>query len=207
MKNIMYSLLRENLEIAAAYRKVCESTVKDNKSKKRICEGAGAGYDIEFEGLKIGNVTKIEPLEDGDYRFEAEILPCSCKVSANSYYDCYLHEEYLDIDGGKIYGEIGIWGNPEDYEDEINREIRGKMDVTVSYGAGYIHSFLPKDGKMTFDYVRTSKDSYLGLTKIEIDSKQVAEAINYGYEHCYDEDGVDMEIDDEETDVEAVEEE
>lgn len=71
-------------------------------------EGAGAGYTVRIDGLKLGKVKSVEEVNDKDggvfYEFTAEIVPGEYRVSANDYYDQYCEDESVRIDGGVVKG-------------------------------------------------------------------------------------------------------
>lgn len=190
--------------------------MKKTSNKRLMKEGAGAGYDISFDGLRIDKVLSFKKSnevsrykEEVEYDFVASLKPGNVDVECSDYYNQIIPSPYYDdaeydfhIDGGKVYGTFGVWlgsgGNEEDAVQEMLDEIQGYElgKTSVMYGAGWVHSDLPDDGHMEF----SDQDNHLRceyvengtlpayIEKIEIDSIQIATAINDGFKDSGDED-------------------
>jgi hypothetical protein len=98
--------------------------------KKLVKEGAGAGYDVGISELKIGKVTEVKELEDGDYAFTATITPGFYEISASDYYNDFFWEEHefggtpeAKIDGGVIHGTICPWEDTDDPERWVSYQV------------------------------------------------------------------------------------
>lgn len=122
--------------------------LKMNEStKKLVKEGAGAGYDIIINDVKIDKVLKFEESDykseysrEKWYRYEASIKPGIHEIEANTYYDALTSEDdnQVTIESGTIYGEVGIWEDPDDertLEEKIREEIEGSaITISTMYG-------------------------------------------------------------------------
>lgn len=161
------------------YNSIMESV--SNQVKKVLNEGAGAGYDVAFEGLSLTNVqiigTDIRNNEDV-YKFTADIKPCIlrkwsaigyyCGVDSDGVYNEAGHQ-ILDygsddkrVTGGNVTGYIYIDdveyynADHEDTEEAGLEYINDHCDdfnIKVSYGAGWVHANLPNP--IVFENVET----------------------------------------------------
>ena len=169
---------------------------KDSKAKWKfdnnnglVTEGAGAGYDITVKGIEIDNIIDVK-IGDGKGSFAlftATIKPGVVTVTAEGYYDTFCHDEYVKVEGGKIYGtvyDIEYFNSVEDATDFVNDQLMNgtKLEITASYGAGYIHSYLPENGDIWFKDVDCSTD-YYDVDSVELKSPEMSDAVNIGYDN------------------------
>lgn len=194
----------EKLEVAArfsngevAYKKVEEKSETDGKlNEARLREGPGAGYDIEFLGIKVTNV-KIDEIRLDDYNcqyveFEADIVPgeydwnaegYDWRVDGNSrFFDQREFYETAEISGGKVTGSCQngyqAWGDPNAAWtiDEFVKEIEGESyDLGIMYGGGWAHSDITSPFEMEDKYGIDQSDersgyknSYISTASIEL---------------------------------------
>ena len=155
-------------------------------------EGAGAGYTVKIEDLKLGKVKSVEETSDEGgnsfYEFTAEIVPGEYKVSASDYYNQYCEDEPVRIDGGTIKGWIDASG--DDYENEVRRAVENQeIDLSFDYGWGWVHVYLPEDGKIHAEKVDLEDGLYYSVVDMQLDSKELAQAVNDGYRRSGEEDG------------------
>ncbi len=174
--------------------------------------GAGAGYNVHIKGLKLGKILKKEYVTgeksyDSYWKIKMSIAPGECEIGAEDYYNDFffrVHEIGIDptavIDGGFAYIEYGaIYDDKEKDLDEISRNLEDReIDISFMYGSGWIHSDLC--GKIEVgerDLSIDSKEVYFSISKIEIDSDSLADAVNSGYREatCFAEEKHDDEED------------
>ena len=175
---------------------------------KLVKEGGGAGYTITIDGLRVDKSTieitniKQNEKDDGEYliEFTANITPGEYVASAEGYDMTYLpHSGNPDgmvwIDAGRIFGSMVFFTNrgieDEDIENSVKEDLADEFDVETMYGRGWTHCYLPKDGKITLD-VAIDAD-YAAIDKIELDSEDMAQSINFGYDNQMSDDYADDE--------------
>ena len=158
--------------------------------KKLVKEGAGAAYTVTIKDAKLGDV-RVEKNGDGDWEFEADIVPGVYQIEASDYYNLFCPIDY-DL-GGEEWAEVkgkvkGVcWWYDEDYE--VGRQIRGvKQDISFMYGHGWVHANLPEDGHIVSDHMESDGHDTWQIESIELDAPQLAECVNYCHEHFLDED-------------------
>lgn len=161
-----------------------------NEKRKLFNEGPGAAYTVTIKNVKLGEV-RVEKNGDGDWEFEADIVPDTYKIEASDYYNLFCPMDY-DL-GGEEWAEVkgkvkGVcWWYDEDYE--VERQIRGvKQDISFMYGHGWIHADLPKDGHIVSDHMECDGHDTWEIQSIELNSPELAECVNYCHEHFLDED-------------------
>lgn len=192
----------ENLLIRQIGSSTSEST------RKLVKEGAGAGYEIEIKDVEIDKVIKFEESDykseyssEKWYKYEATIKPGEYEIDASTHYDSLVHDydNNVVIESGTIYGEIGIWEDEDDersLEEKIREEIEGnKHTIKTMYGAGWLHAYLPKDGNIEFDKITdyTPSDCLYTIEKFKFKSTDMANVINYNYDHIGEDDDNDAE--------------
>ena len=178
---------------------------KDSKAKGKfdknnglVTEGAGAGYDITVKGIEIDNIIDVK-IGDGKGSFAlftASIKPGVVTVTAEGYYDTFCYDEYVKVEGGKIYGtvyDIEYFKSVEDAADFVNDQLMNgtKLEITASYGAGYVHSYLPENGDIWFKDVNCSTD-YYDVDSVELKSPEMSDAVNIGYDNLGSDEEQDM---------------
>ena len=57
-----------------------------------------------------------------------------------------------------------------------------KLEITASYSAGYVHSYLPENGDIWFKDVDCSTD-YYDVDSVELNSPEMSDAVNIGYDN------------------------
>lgn len=198
-----------SIDVASA--KLAIRDLKMNESTKKLTnEGPGAGYDIVIKDVKIDKVIKFEESDykseyssEKYYKYEASIKPGIYEIEANTYYDPLTSEDdnQVTFESGTIYGEVGIWNDPDD-ERTLEEKIRGEIEgytITIStmYGGGWMHVYLPKGGNIEFDNVKFTPNSYsFTIDEFKFKSKEMATVINWNYDHIgeeEDDDDVDPE--------------
>ena len=131
--------------------------------KKLIKSGPGAGYDITVKGIELDN-RNFKILKDEidekyglrDVTVEVPVKPCVAEYwSAEAYYDAIdSKHEFFDssedskIEGGKavlFFTDINV-DEGETIEDAIDRFMPSELNLTMTYGGGWIHANLPEDG-------------------------------------------------------------
>ena len=165
---------------------------RKNGDVSYLNEGAGAGYTVKIKDLKLGKVKSVEETSDEGrnsfYEFTAEIVPGECKVSASDYYNQYCEDEPVRIDGGTVKGWIDASG--DDYENEVRRAVENQeIDLSFDYGWGWVHVYLPEDGKIHAEKIDLDKDIYYSVVNMQLDSKELAQAVNDGYRRSREDDG------------------
>lgn len=180
--------------------------IRNESTRKLVKEGAGAGYEIEIKDVEIDKVIKFEESDykseyssEKWYKYEATIKPGEYEIDASTYYDSLVHDydNNVVIESGTIYGEIGIWEDEDDersLEEKIREEIEGnKHTIKTMYGAGWLHAYLPKDGNIEFDKITdyTPSDCLYTIEKFKFKSPDMANVINYNYDHIGEDDDND----------------
>ena len=183
-----------------------------NNDRRMFNEGAGAGYTVTIKDLKLGKVldkklVKGKSSYDDYYECKVEVLPCECEIGAESYYDDFFWEihEYTDeeptanIDGGVATIEYlpDSYTNADDaendpekkdiFEREIDRNLENlELDISFMYGAGWIHSNLPREKMELTDVDVDNKYMDIAITKLELNAPDLADAVNAGYQSTFD---------------------
>lgn len=204
-KNYIYALLDEKEEKddfvdSLNFNEETVSKMTESKARK-LNEGPGAGYTIEFLDLKLKDVKITDIFMDGNEvecaEFEAEVEPGTYHWRAEGYdWEVEPYDQSYDtltIKSGKLYGycENGeqAWYNDsakwtkEDYIDEIKS---CEYDVGIIYSGGYIHSDIPDHFEMKDKYPidisekrdRYSQNALIDHAVFEIDSYWVNNAIH-----------------------------
>lgn len=161
-----------------------------DEKKKLFKEGPGAAYTVTIKDAKLGNV-RAEKNGDGDWEFEADIVPDVYQIEASDYYNLFCPMDYDD--GGEEWAEVkgkvkGVcWWYDEDYE--VEKQISGtKQDLSFMYGHGWIHANLPEDGHIMSDHMECDGHDTWEIQSIELESPELADCVNYCHEHFLDED-------------------
>ena len=195
----------ENAPVIAIWENE-ENTMKtrfnENKSGKLVKEGAGAGYDVEIKGLKLGEIldkklVKGKQAYDDYYVCQVEILPCECEIGAEDYYNDFFWQEHefgetptAKIDGGVATIEYSTNSMEEDAaEEELRSEVANReLDISFSYSWGWTHSDLPRENMKFTDVDVNEKAFYGSITKLELMAPDLADAVNSGYASLFDRD-------------------
>ena len=160
------------------------------EESKLVKEGAGAGYDVGISDLKIGKVTEVKELEDGDYSFTATITPGFYEISASDYYNDFFWQEHefgdtpeAKIDGGVIHGTISTWEDTDDPEEWVRYQVEGStLNISFMYGGGWSHANLPEDGQLYIDeHIEINPEPYFSVDDIQLDAIDLVQAVNAGY--------------------------
>ena len=173
-----------------------------SESRKLVKEGAGAGYDVKINGLKLGGIlekklVKGKQAYDDYYVCQVEILPCECEIGAEDYYNDFFWQEHefgetptAKIDGGVATIEYSTNSyDEEEAEDELRREISHReLDISFSYSWGWTHSDLPREDMEFTDVDVNEKAFYGSITKLELIAPDLADAVNSGYASIFDRD-------------------
>ena len=197
--------IRTNAPVIAIWENE-ENTMKtrfnENKSGKLVKEGAGAGYDVEIKGLKLGEIldkklVKGKQAYDDYYVCQVEILPCECEIGAEDYYNDFFWQEHefgetptAKIDGGVATIEYSTNSMEEDAaEEELRSEVANReLDISFSYSWGWTHSDLPRENMKFTDVDVNEKAFYGSITKLELMAPDLADAVNSGYASLFDRD-------------------
>ena len=183
---------------------------------KTLNEGAGAGYDVTFEGLNV-NTIKVGKydLKDNDriVRFTATLGKSIVEwkaigyydgiTSDGVYYDDHLVEEFDDlqktVEGGQLSGYVYLddvengkpsWDSGEVDKDDVYNFIKEWLtdfSFTTMYGAGWVHANL--QNPMVFEdieIVDNYSSIYVFIDTIEIDAPEIAEIINWFFANYLD---------------------
>ena len=193
-------------------KKLLHKSIMESVSKslgKTLNEGAGAGYDVTFEGLNV-NTIKVGKydLKDNDriVRFTATLGKSIVEwkaigyydgiTSDGVYYDDHLVEEFDDlqktVEGGQLSGYVYLddvengkpsWDSSEvDKDDVYNfiKELLTDFSFTTMYGGGWVHANL--QNPMVFEDIEIEDNyssTYVFIDTIEIDALEIAETINW----------------------------
>lgn len=180
---------------------------------KKVNEGAGSAYDVTLAGLKIDkNSIKII---GGDAPFgntnnmvafwEANVLPCVVdEWKAIGYYggmtsdgdDMYEYtDEDKEVNGGLLRGvvhlkdvEESMKSDPHDEKvvvDYLKEYMNEIVDITYSFGGGWIHVNLDDNFKLGYDldYKNLKDFKYDMLVKRGSYSERLSEIGNVGDEY------------------------
>ena len=163
------------------------------ESKNLVNEGAGAGYEITVEDIEIDKVLSVKMGdEEGSWaEFEATIKPCNVVVSAEGYYDVFCKDEHVKIEGGTIKGTvfdtIDYFKSEEDALEYAKSDLEGSLiDIKTMYGRGWVHSYLPEDGDITFTGEMEATYCHT-IDKINIQSQEMSDIVNSGYDFSQEE--------------------
>lgn len=188
-------LIRSELEHLASYDDDYEGDDHYAESKKLVKEGAGAGYDVKINGLKLGKIlekklVKGKQAYDDYYVCQVEILPCECEIGAEDYYNDFFWREHefgetptAKIDGGVVTIEYSTNSMEEDAaEEELRNEVSNReLDISFSYSWGWTHSDLPRENMKFTDVDVNEKAFYGSITQLELIAPDLADAVNSGY--------------------------
>ena len=197
-------------------RELLEMNVGDSvpmmseESKKLVKEGAGAGYTVTIKGLGFGKIlskkiTDVEGDPFGCYECKVEILPGEYEIGAEDYYNDFFWQEHefgetprAQIDGGVatvVYSKQ--WEDDEQSEEDLRNEVENQeLDISFSYGHGWVHVDLPRE-KIVADHIDVKTSGYYaGILDIELNAPDLADAVNCGYKSIddYDEEDEDEEL-------------
>ena len=180
-----------------AYKAYDESVKSD---KKRLQEGAGAGYSIIFKGIELENIKVTESDEnvgDKNFHFEADIKPQKYDWSAEGYdwnTGTDWAGEFAKVEvSGKVSGAYyyydynGYDFDAKDAEQEIAKE---KFDLgDLHYSGGWSHVDVPEhfvlDEDVDLSDERSGyKEAFVQYAELDIDADIVnafIEDIMYNY--------------------------
>lgn len=200
-------------------KKLLHKSIMESVSKslgKTLNEGAGAGYDVTFEGLNV-NTIKVGnyDLKDNDriVRFTATLGKSIVEwkaigyydgvTSDGVYYDDHLVEEFDDlqktVEGGQLSGYVYLddvengkpsWDSSEVDKDDVYNFIKEWLtdfSFTTMYGAGWSHVNL--QNPMVFEDIEIEDNYssiYVFIDTIEIDAPEIAETINWYFANYLD---------------------
>lgn len=198
----------------ALYENIMTAVAKE--VKKALNEGAGAGYDITFEGLKVKTIRvgKSEVVDkDRIVRFEATLDKSLVDWKAEGYYEGvtsdgiyyndYLAEEFDDeqktVLGGKISGWVYFenvadskptWDSSKVTKIDVQNYIKDwltKFSFTTMYGAGWMHVYL--SDPMIFENIEIEDrygSTYVYIDTIEINAPEITKTINWYFKNYLD---------------------
>lgn len=200
-------------------KKLLHKSIMESLSKtlgKTLNEGAGAGYDVTFEGLNVNTIKvgKYE-LKDNDriVRFTATLGKSIVEWKAIGYYDGvtsdgvyyndHLAEEFDDlqktVEGGTLSGYVYLddvenrkpsWDSSKVDKKDVYNFIKSWLtdfSFTTMYGAGWIHANLPDP--MIFENIEIEDNyssTYVFIDTIEINAPEIAETINWYFANYLD---------------------
>ena len=190
----------ETMDEAETIAEMCGDAMKNKPFL--VSEGAGAGYDVEIKGLKLGEIldkklVKGKQAYDDYYVCQVEILPCECEIGAEDYYNDFFWQEHefgdtptAKIDGGVATIEYSTNSMEEDAaEEELRSEVSNReLDISFSYSWGWTHSDLPRENMKFTDVDVNEKAFYGSITKLELMAPDLADAVNSGYASLFDRD-------------------
>lgn len=189
-------------------KKLLHKSIMESVSKslgKTLNEGAGAGYDVTFEGLNV-NTIKVGNYElkgdDRIVRFTATLGKSIVEwkaigyydgvTSDGVYYDDHLVEEFDDlqktVEGGQLSGyvyldDVASWDSSEVDKDDVYNFIKKWLtdfSFTTMYGGGWVHVNL--QNPMVFEDIEIEDNYssiYVFIDTIEIDAPEITETINW----------------------------
>ena len=193
-------------------KKLLHKSIMESVSKslgKTLNEGAGAGYDVTFEGLNV-NTIKVGNYElkgnDRIVRFTATLGKSIVEwkaigyydgvTSDGVYYDDHLVEEFDDlqktVEGGQLSGYVYLddvengkpsWDSSEVDKDDVYNFIKEWLtdfSFTTMYGGGWVHANL--QNPMVFEDIEIEDNyssTYVFIDTIEIDAPEITETINW----------------------------
>ena len=200
-------------------KKLLHKSIMESVSKslgKTLNEGAGAGYDVTFEGLNV-NTIKVGNYElkgdDRIVRFTAILGKSIVEwkaigyydgiTSDGVYYDDHLVEEFDDlqktVEGGQLSGYVYLddvengkpsWDSSEVDKDDVYNFIKEWLtdfSFTTMYGGGWVHANL--QNPMVFEDIEIEDNyssTYVFIDTIEIDAPEIAETINWYFANYLD---------------------
>lgn len=183
----------------------------NRKSGRFIKSGPGAGYDVTIEGIElddrnyriISDEVTNEKYNEHTTMVEVPVKPCVVeKWSAEAYYygvdseglyvDGELVQEYFDddkrVNGGKAVLRI-IWylGDYESAEEACDYVIPRDINITIMFGGGWSHTYLPDD-KIHFEddhgYSIDAEEVYSYETiSVDLICPNISENINWYFKH------------------------
>jgi len=161
--------------------------------------GAGAGYNVHINGLKLGDVLEKElikgkePYEDY-WRLKIAIVPGEYEIGAESYYDDFFWqvrelgiEPSAKIDSGVAHVEYpSNWEDEDkDWRESVLPNIEGReLDISFLYGAGWVHADLPDD--IEIGDVHIPGEFYGSIAKLELHAPDLADAVNSGWKSTFE---------------------
>lgn len=193
-------------------KKLLHKSIMESVSKslgKTLNEGAGAGYDVTFEGLNV-NTIKVGKYDlkgnDRIVRFTATLGKSIVEwkaigyydgvTSDGVYYDDHLVEEFDDlqktVEGGQLSGYVYLddvengkpsWDSSEVDKDDVYNFIKKWLtdfSFTTMYGGGWVHVNL--QNPMIFEDIEIEDNyssTYVFIDTIEIDAPEITETINW----------------------------
>lgn len=195
--------------------------------KKALNEGAGAGYDVTFEGLNVKSVrlgeTEVRG-KDKIIKFTATLNKDIVEWKAIGYYEgvtsegIYYNDMLVDdfddeqktVKGGKISGWVYFedvvdsqptWESGPITKKDVKEYIvkwLTDFNITSMYGAGWVHSNLTDPIVLTdIDIEDHYHVSYVHIDTIEIDAPEITKTVNWYFENYLDFDKIFGEDEDE----------
>lgn len=178
--------------------------------KKTLNEGAGAGYTVTINDLKLGNfkILGTEFINNNHKvriaKFKADILPCVVEWSAEGYYDGVDHEgvyynnelmmEYTDddntVEGGNVTGYVyldDISNNTPTKSEIIEylQDYASSIDISTMYGGGWSHVDLGSP-VFTFNDLQIDGNYYdIEIDQINIKAPNIADNVNWYFKNSY----------------------
>ena len=200
-------------------KKLLHKSIMESVSKvlgKTLNEGAGAGYDVTFDGLNVNTVeVKKYELKGNDriVRFTATLSKSIVEwkaigyyegvTSDGVYYNDYLAEEFDDLQktvkGGKLSGYVYFddvenrkptWDSSKVNKNDVYNFIKDWLtdfSFTTMYGAGWSHKNL--QNPMIFENIEIEDNyssTYVFIDTIEINAPEIAETINWYFDNYLD---------------------
>ena len=194
--------LKDAIYVSNCYGIMDESKkLSDKSDKKRLQEGAGAGYSIIFKGIELENIKVTESDEnvgDKNFHFEADIKPQEYDWSAEGY------DWNTGTDWAGEFAKVGVSGkvsgayyyydyngydfDAKDAEQEIAKE---KFDLgDLHYSAGWFHCDVPEhfvlDEDVDLSDERSGyKEAWVQHAELDIEADVVnafIDDIKYGYD-------------------------
>lgn len=198
----------------ALYESIMTAVAKE--VKKALNEGAGAGYDVTFEGLNAKSVRLGKPEMKGRdkiVKFTATLDKSIVEWKAIGYYEgvtskgIYYNDDLVEdfdeqqktVEGGKVSGYVYLEDvenrRPTYMSDPITRndiktfitEWLTDFSVTSMYGRGWIHQNLTDPLILTDIEVQDSYHvSYVYIDTIEINAPEITKVVNWYFENYLD---------------------
>lgn len=198
----------------ALYESIMTAVAKE--VKKALNEGAGAGYDVTFEGLNVKSVRLGKPEMKGRdeiIKFTATLDKSVVEWKAIGYYEgvtskgIYYNDDLVDdfddqqktVEGGEVSGYVYLedvrnrrptWESAPIKRTDIKAFIIDWLtdfSVTSMYGRGWIHQNLTDPIILTDIEVQDSYHvSYVYIDTIEIKAPEITKVVNWYFENYLD---------------------